>query len=88
MVETENKVEEIIVKEQPLEQSPAPIGQIKSEETKPDEVITATTTVQQQPEPEFQVSSSVIQPEKTTTEIIVQTEVGLSQKRTNSVTKH
>ncbi|CAF3702655.1 unnamed protein product, partial [Rotaria sordida] len=70
-----DKVEEIKIKEQPLEQVPAPTAVIESKAKKPDETITTTTTIeQQQQEPSVIVSAPVVKPEPTKEEIIVQTQ--------------
>ncbi|CAF4440954.1 unnamed protein product, partial [Rotaria sp. Silwood2] len=74
VADTEDKIEEIKIKEQPLEQTPAPTAQIEAQKKKPDETITTTTTVEQQQESSVQVSSSVVQPEQTKEDISVQTQ--------------
>ncbi len=62
--------EEIVIKQQPSEQTKAPTAQIEGQEKKPDETITATTQVQEQEQPTFQATSSVTHPEETTEVII------------------
>ncbi len=75
VVNTEDQIEEIIIKQQPAEQIQAPTAVIQSEENKIDETVTTTTTVEEQQQPTFQASSSAIKSEQTIEEIIVQTQV-------------
>ncbi|CAF4960932.1 unnamed protein product, partial [Rotaria sp. Silwood1] len=74
VADKEDKIEEIKIKEQPLEQTPAPTAFIESAKKKPDETITTTTTVEQQQEPSVQVSSSAVKPKQPTEDISVQTQ--------------
>lgn len=81
VVETEDTIEEIKIKEQPLEQTPAPTALIESEKSKPDDTIKTSTTIEEPKEASVQVSSSVTKPEQTTGDIIVQTQVTFSKKK-------
>ena len=64
VAEAKDVTEEIVVKQQPHEQTQAPTAQIEGQEKKPDETITATTQVQEQEQPTFQATSSVTHPDE------------------------